>query len=105
MLGLPHAPCVSIDAVQAVVLLANPRKQLDEELSVPAHRRFAEARQKRPAQDLRYEFVDTPLLGTAEWREPQQYDVVTCMFAVHYFFVTEQTLKQASRRTCTAAPS
>jgi len=26
------------------------------------------------------------------WREPRLYDVVTCMFALHYFFVSEQTL-------------
>lgn len=30
----------------------------------------------------------------SEWREDRQYDVVTCMFAIHYFFVTEAALKQ-----------
>lgn len=56
--------------------------------------RFAEAVKKRPGQELRYEFVDSSLLGTAEWKEAVQYDVITCMFAIHYFFVTEQALKQ-----------
>jgi len=36
-------------------------------------------------------------LGVSEWREDRQYDVVTCMFAIHYFFVTEQALKQVGR--------
>lgn len=56
--------------------------------------RFAEARTKRPGTELRYEFVDSPKLGTEEWLEPAQYDVVTCMFAIHYFFVAEKALKQ-----------
>ena len=38
--------------------------------------------------------MDSPQLGASEWREARQYDVVTCMFAIHYFFVTEQALKQ-----------
>jgi len=38
--------------------------------------------------------VDTPALGLSEWREERQYDAVTCMFAIHYFFVSEQALKQ-----------
>jgi len=43
---------------------------------------------------LRAEFVDTPELGQSEWREPRQYDAATCMFAIHYFFVSEAALKQ-----------
>lgn len=58
---------------------------------------FAEAREKRPGQQLDYEFVDSPALGVQEWREARQYDAVTCMFAIHYFFVTEQALKQVGR--------
>jgi mRNA (guanine-N7-)-methyltransferase len=38
--------------------------------------------------------VATPLLGLKEWREPMQYDAVTCMFAIHYFFASEASLKQ-----------
>ena len=60
----------------------------------PASRSFAEAQAKRQQLELAYEFVDSPQLGAAEWREARQYDVVTCMFALHYFFVTEQALKQ-----------
>ncbi|KAL4442986.1 hypothetical protein ABPG77_008477 [Micractinium sp. CCAP 211/92] len=59
-----------------------------------AKKRFAEAQAKRPNQQLDYQFVDTPSLGLEEWREPAQYDVVTCMFAIHYFFVSEAALKQ-----------
>jgi mRNA (guanine-N7-)-methyltransferase len=59
-----------------------------------ARKRFAEAQAKRRHQELAYEFVDSPQLGASEWREARQYDVVTCMFAIHYFFVTEQVLKQ-----------
>ncbi|KAL4457714.1 hypothetical protein ABPG75_012579 [Micractinium tetrahymenae] len=59
-----------------------------------ARKRFAEARAKRPDQPLDYQFVDSPSLGLEEWREPRQYDVVTCMFAIHYFFVSEAALKQ-----------
>ena len=32
-------------------------------------------------------------LGQAEWTDGQQYDVVTCMFAMHYFFDSESALK------------
>ncbi|PSC71583.1 Golgi apparatus membrane ECHIDNA [Micractinium conductrix] len=59
-----------------------------------ARKRFSEAAEKRPDMSLDYQFEDTPLLGVQEWREPRQYDVVTCMFAIHYFFVTEAALKQ-----------
>lgn len=56
--------------------------------------RLEDARQQRRGQGLQCEFVSTPELGLREWREEEQYDVVTCMFAIHYFFVTEQALKQ-----------
>lgn len=38
------------------------------------------------------EFEASDLLGLSLWKEPRQYDVVTCMFAIHYFFVTERAL-------------
>ena len=38
-------------------------------------------------------FEDTPLLGQQEWREPMQYDAITCMFAIHYFFESEKAIK------------
>lgn len=41
---------------------------------------------------LEAEFVDSDQLGVSLWKEPQQYDAVTCMFAIHYFFVTEHAL-------------
>ncbi len=40
------------------------------------------------------EFVDSPELGQSAWAEPRQYDAVTVMFAIHYFFVSEAALKQ-----------
>ncbi|CAL8470296.1 g9838 [Coccomyxa elongata] len=61
-----------------------------------AKRRFAEhvarrnSRQQGPL--LEAEFVDSDQLGVSLWKEPQQYDAVTCMFAIHYFFVTEHAL-------------
>ena len=41
---------------------------------------------------LRAEFVDSDQLGASEWREPWQYDAITCMFAIHYFFVSQAAL-------------
>jgi mRNA (guanine-N7-)-methyltransferase len=61
-----------------------------------ARKRYEEARAKPQQTPLltRCEFLDTPNLGLEEWKESQQYDVVTCMFALHYFFVSEAALKQ-----------
>jgi hypothetical protein len=41
---------------------------------------------------LRAEFEDSDQLGQGEWREGVPFDAVTCMFAIHYFFVSEQAL-------------
>lgn len=61
-----------------------------------ARRRFAEHVERRnPRQQgpfLEAEFEDTELLGLSLWKESQQFDAVTCMFAIHYFFVTERAL-------------
>ena len=41
-----------------------------------------------------YEFEQSSTLGTAEHpNKTGLFDVVTCMFALHYFFADEQTLK------------
>ena len=61
---------------------------------VEARQRFSEALQKYPDMATRAEFADTPLLGIEDWREGRVFDVVTCMFAIHYFFVAEKALKQ-----------
>ena len=47
------------------------------------------------SMQLDAEFQDTDQLGESEWQEqpPQSFDAVTCMFAVHYFFASEQKLK------------
>lgn len=49
---------------------------------------------------FRAEFEPSAILGVRDWvDEPgaPKYDVATCMFAIHYFFVTEQGLKQFMR--------
>ena len=51
-------------------------------------------------QRFRAEFEPSDILGVQDWvDEPgaPQYDVATCMFAIHYFFVTEAGLKQFMR--------
>ncbi len=40
------------------------------------------------------EFVATPDLGQKEWKEQRRYAAVTIMFAIHYFFDSEEALKQ-----------
>ncbi len=42
---------------------------------------------------LTAEFEVGAELGVREWTDNQQYDVVTCQFALHYFFETERALK------------
>lgn len=60
----------------------------------PALCRLNEALQAREGVQLVADFVATPDLGIREWREEEQFDAVTCMFAIHYFFVSEKALKQ-----------
>ena len=66
-------------------------------LKLPA----AEATRDLPHQTLIYlltgaplqaEFVDSDQLGASERQEPQQYNAITCMFAIHYFFVSPAAL-------------
>ncbi len=33
------------------------------------------------------------MLGQKQWREELQYDAITCMFAIHYFFESEKAIK------------
>lgn len=40
------------------------------------------------------EFADSSVLGIEEFREGTLYDAITCMFALHYFFVSEKALRQ-----------
>lgn len=42
---------------------------------------------------MQVEFMENPSLGAFDWREPIQYDVVTCMFAIHYFFASEDIVR------------
>lgn len=40
------------------------------------------------------EFEASGSLGLADWDEGVQYDCVSCMFAIHYFFESEPKAKQ-----------
>ena len=62
-----------------------------------ARQRYQETRRKRPGAATVCEFADTPTLGLQEWKDERLYDSVTCMFALHYFFVTETALRQFLR--------
>lgn len=42
---------------------------------------------------LQVEFQQTDRLGQEPHEEPRQFDVATCMFAIHYFFDKAETLK------------
>jgi hypothetical protein len=42
---------------------------------------------------LRCEFAQTDLLGLQLIQEEQPFNVITCMFALHYFFDKEETSK------------
>lgn len=33
------------------------------------------------------------MLGQQEWKEELQFDAITCMFAIHYFFESEKAIK------------
>eukprot|EP00891_Asterochloris_glomerata_P002639 jgi/Astpho2/2639/Aster-06989 len=60
---------------------------------VEARKRFQEQAAKRRVRQC-YEFEQSSTLGTAEHpNKTGLFDVVTCMFALHYFFADEQTLK------------
>ncbi len=43
--------------------------------------------------EMQVEFMENPSLGAYDWREPIQYDVVACMFAIHYFFASEDIVR------------
>ena len=45
--------------------------------------------------------MDSDQLGQGEWREGAPFDAVTCMFAIHYFFVSERALDTFLRNVAT----
>eukprot|EP00879_Flechtneria_rotunda_P004748 GHRR01005017.1.p1 GENE.GHRR01005017.1~~GHRR01005017.1.p1 ORF type:complete len:690 (+),score=302.69 GHRR01005017.1:350-2419(+) len=57
-----------------------------------AQRRYAELKQKSSGH-LQAHFQQTDQLGLSLLKEDRQYDVATCMFALHYFFEKEAVLK------------
>ncbi|QDZ17584.1 mRNA (Guanine-N(7))-methyltransferase [Chloropicon primus] len=64
---------------------------------VEAKRRYLEAKKKRPGARLEAKFNHVACLGTKELDWGAKYDVVTCMFAIHYFFVSEEAIKTLFR--------
>lgn len=69
-----------------------PANHAPAALSQEAARRCEEMVQSTPGCRMKCDFECTDQLGVREMREPRQYDVVGCMFALHYFFVTEAAL-------------
>lgn len=59
-----------------------------------ARGRYSAAVEQKGSIGTFCEFMDSPLLGIEEYRDGKLYDAVTCMFALHYFFVSEKALKQ-----------
>lgn len=51
------------------------------------------------SQKFHAEFEASDVLGSQDWVDGpgEQHDVVTCMFAIHYFLVTEPAFKQFLR--------
>jgi len=75
----------------------NIRKVIGLDIStkeiVEAFRRYREAKKKRPGSALEAKFNHCEVLGTKELKWESKFDVVTCMFAIHYFFVSEPAIK------------
>ena len=67
-----------------------------------AKRRYEEAVQKRPGARLKAKFNLVDCLGTKDLDFGEKFDVVTCMFAIHYFFVSEAAIKQFFRNVAAA---
>jgi len=63
----------------------------EEEISL-ARRRFEMKRGRHRDLNPRYTFDVVETLGTDRVEWPQRYDVVTCMFAAHFFPQSERTL-------------
>ncbi|KAK9847375.1 hypothetical protein WJX84_002918 [Apatococcus fuscideae] len=67
-----------------------------------ARRRYQELLTRKPnlGQRFRADFEPSDILGVRDWMDEPgapKYDIVSCMFAIHYFFVTEAGLKQFFR--------
>lgn len=60
-----------------------------------AKQRYSEASKKRNPLNTHCEFESSSMLGIEMYKdEHRMYDAVTCMFALHYFFVSEKALHQ-----------
>ncbi|GLC58689.1 hypothetical protein PLESTB_001390100 [Pleodorina starrii] len=73
-----------------------------------ARRRYSELRERRgrgPGGSLLCEFEAVDWLGSRPYEElaagPASYGVVTCMFALHYFFMSEASLRTFLRNVAT----
>lgn len=63
-----------------------------EEVST-ARKRLLDLKKRRRRDDLQYKFDVRADLGTDRIQWEKQYDAVTVMFALHYFFASEDTIK------------
>ncbi|MEW5310554.1 MAG: hypothetical protein WDW38_002342 [Sanguina aurantia] len=62
-----------------------------------AQRRFKEQSEESKEHQPQCVFEQSASLGETDLIEEQPYDVVTCMFAMHYFFINEAALDQFLR--------
>ena len=70
---------------------------------VEATRRFHQTKQKRRKHStMEATFHHVTCLGTKELEWDCQYDVVTCMFAIHYFFVSEEAIQMFFKNVANA---
>lgn len=59
-----------------------------------ARTRYKKALEGKKSVGTFCDFMDSSLLGIEEFKDGTLYDAVTCMFALHYFFVSEKALRQ-----------
>ena len=57
-----------------------------------AKTRYAEVARTKKIK-TKVEFVHTSSLGTSKWKDDKEYDVITCMFAMHYISDREDTMR------------
>lgn len=81
----------------ACLLFTDVALQIEE-----AKRRFEQILEKaasdtryNAAKGLKVDFLHTTDIGNKVWAAGEPYDAVTCMFALHYFFHSEETARKA----------
>jgi len=69
---------------------------------VEAKKRLEAAKRKRGTNALEAQFKHVACLGTKEMNWDKKFDVVTCMFAIHYFFVNVTAAKMFFKNVAAA---